>query len=100
MVGRENPTTSGVRVGDAESAVVWRVCHVITGDCKRCPAVEMHHGDPCTRGCYLHAEECVNTVETGNPWRKTDGVRDPFIAIHSVSAASPATGSVQATESP
>lgn len=62
---------------------VWRVCHVITGDCKRCPATEIIDidgaGDECTRACRLQAEECINVVETGNPWRKTEGVRAPWI---------------------
>lgn len=60
---------------------VWRVCHVLTADCKRCPPSEdmPPHGE-CIRGCYHKAEECVNTVETGNPWRKTEGVRPPFVA--------------------
>lgn len=60
---------------------VWRVCEVIKGDCKRCPATEeMPPHGLCIRACYHQAEECVNTVETGNPWRKTGDVREPFIS--------------------
>jgi hypothetical protein len=62
---------------------IWRVCRVIKGDCQRCPAVEYHHGDPCVRGCYHHATECVNTVETGNPWRKTADVKPPWTVLPS-----------------
>jgi hypothetical protein len=58
---------------------IWRVCHVITGDCKQCPESKMVGGDECTPGCYLQAVECVNVVETGNPWRKMEGVRAPWI---------------------
>lgn len=58
---------------------IWRVCRVIKGDCHRCPETEMIGGDECVRGCRLQAVECINVVETGNPWRKTDNVRAPWI---------------------
>lgn len=57
---------------------VWRVCRVIRTDCRRCPPRSVVHGDNCIRACYLHAVECINTVETGNPWRKTEGVKAPW----------------------
>jgi hypothetical protein len=84
-------TPHGVNA-EAEPAAVWRVCEVINatvGPCKRCPAKYMHDGEAYFRGCYLHAQECINTVETGNPWRKTGDVRAPFVAL-SASTASPA----------
>jgi hypothetical protein len=59
---------------------VWRVCRVIRGDCKNCPASETFDGDECVRGCVLQATECINTVETGNPWRKAEGVKPPWTA--------------------
>jgi hypothetical protein len=62
---------------------VWRVCEVIKGPCKHCPASEDFgdgYGD-CRRACYLQALECINTVETGNPWRKTEGVREPWTVL-------------------
>lgn len=68
----------------AAPEAVWRVCHVINasvGPCKKCPAKYVREGEAYTRGCYLHAEECINTVETGNPWRKTEGVRAPFVVF-------------------
>lgn len=72
----------------ATPEAVWRVCHVLTADCKRCaPEEEMPPHGLCVRGCYHQAEECVNTVETGNPWRKTEGVRAPFAVNTSASAA-------------
>ena len=68
---------------ETEDAAIWRTCHVITGDCKRCPASEMVDGDECIRGCRMQAEECVNVVETGNPWRKTAqaDLRAPWVAL-------------------
>jgi hypothetical protein len=60
-------------------AEVWRVCHVIRGECQQCPPSDMVHGD--VRGCYAQAVECINTVETGNPWRKTGDVRAPWVAL-------------------
>lgn len=77
-------------LGEAEK--VWRVCHVITGDCERCPETTMVRGDPCVRGCYLLAVEAINVVETGNPWRKSTGVKEPWIAALSDGAKRP-TGS-------
>jgi hypothetical protein len=65
----------------ADSETVWRVCHLRRRKCNRCPANEdAGDGDGTyTRGCYLQAVECVNTVETGNPWRKTEDVKPPWI---------------------
>lgn len=63
-----------------EAQAVWRVCRVIRGDCKNCPPREMIDGDECRRGCYHQAVECINTVETGNPWRKTGRVKAPWVA--------------------
>lgn len=60
---------------------VHRVCRVIKGDCLECPESEIFHGDECQRGCYAHAVECINTVETGNPWRKTEGVKAPWTVM-------------------
>jgi hypothetical protein len=54
--------------------------HGSKGDCKNCPASETFDGDECVRGCVLQATECINTVETGNPWRKTEGVKPPWTA--------------------
>lgn len=70
-------------MSETEEATIWRTCHVITGDCKRCPASEMVGGDECVKGCRLQAQECVNVVETGNPWRKTAqaDLRAPWIAL-------------------
>lgn len=69
-------------VPEATSEDVWRVCAVIREECvcDHCPATE-DHGDGyglCTRACYLQALECVNVVQTGNPWRKTVGVKAPW----------------------
>lgn len=60
----------GETVGADELA--WRVCRVIKGQCQRCPAEEMMGGEMCKRSCRLQAEEAVNTVQTGNPWRKAN----------------------------
>ena len=62
-------------------AKVHRVCRVIRGDCHGCPKSEMIGGDECQRGCYIQAVECINTVETGNPWRKTEGVEAPWTVL-------------------
>lgn len=59
---------------------VWRACRVIKGDCNNCPASEIVDGDKCIRACVAHATECINTVETGNPWRKESGVKPPWVA--------------------
>lgn len=60
----------GETVGADELA--WRVCRVIKGQCQRCPAEEMMGGEMCKRSCRLQVEEAVNTVQTGNPWRKAN----------------------------
>jgi hypothetical protein len=70
----------------ADPADVHRVCHLlrIADDkaCKHCPASEELHGEKdCTRGCYALANEIVNTVQTGNPWRKTEGVKPPWAVL-------------------
>lgn len=67
--------------GDAET--VHRVCRVIKGDCANCPAwtVEKSDGERYMRGCYMQALEAVNTVETGNPWRKIENVKAPWVAL-------------------
>lgn len=57
---------------------VWRVCRVTTSGCDNCPAKTIEGGEDYIRGCYLQAVECINVVETGNPWRKTEGVRSPW----------------------
>jgi hypothetical protein len=72
----ESPSTDWVNTADSET--VWRVCRAIKGDCKNCPSIEIVGGEDCTRGCYLQAVECVNIVQTGNPWRKTEGVKPPW----------------------
>lgn len=74
-------------MGEQES--VWRVCHAITGECRRCPERELLHGEDYMRGCYMQAVECINVVETGNPWRKTSGVRAPWVATHTSGADEP-----------
>lgn len=58
----------------SEVEAVWRVCEVVRGDCQHCPATEERDGDTCVRSCFVQATECINVVETGNPWRKTEGV--------------------------
>jgi hypothetical protein len=70
-------STDWVKAADSET--VWRVCQAIKGECEHCPNSETvgEHED-CTRGCYLQAVECVNIVQTGNPWRKTEGVKPPW----------------------
>ena len=69
-------------VGRADPRTVWRVCHAISGYCKRCPTTGVHDDEEgFTRGCYLQAVECVNIVETGNPWRKSDGVKAPWTVL-------------------
>lgn len=79
---------SGGRLGrsptqrsDGDDATIWRVCQVLRGECSHCPASEMVAGDACVRGCRLQAIECVNVVETGNPWRREDGVNAPWISF-------------------
>lgn len=70
---------------DKGEEAVWRVCRVINGDCERCPSTETIKGTPgCQRLCYSHAVECINTVETGNPWRKTEGVGEPWSVLSAV----------------
>lgn len=55
--------------------LVWLVCRYLLDGverpCQLCPAWEEHprHGR-CKRGCRSAAEEVVNIVQTGNPWRK------------------------------
>lgn len=61
------------------SEQVHRVCRVIHGECKGCPEyITGMQGARYYRGCYQHAAEVINTVETGNPWRKTEGVKAPW----------------------
>lgn len=67
---------------EPDPEAVWRVCHVMTGFCLRClPHEKMGEDEDCTRGCYLQAVECINVVQTGNPWRKTEGVRRPWTVL-------------------
>lgn len=67
----------------ADSETVWRVCRAIKGECEKCPSSEPFRGEQdCTRGCYMQAVECVNIVETGNPWRKTANVRAPWTVLN------------------
>ena len=68
-------------MGEPSEDAVWRVCHVIKGDCKGCPRRDLIGGELYCRGCFRQAEECINTVETGNPWRKTEGVRAPYVVL-------------------
>lgn len=58
---------------DADEATVWRVCQAQRDDlvCKRCPRWEDSHRGKVQRGCFAVANELVNIVQTGNPWRKT-----------------------------
>lgn len=64
---------------------VWRVCHALrTADgkpCDRCPMRETIHSEAYMRGCYLQASQIVNIVETGNPWRRTENVKAPWVAL-------------------
>lgn len=75
---------------DAEpsEASVHRVCALVEwkDGCKNCPRTEDIDGEAFLRSCYLHARESVNTVETGNPWRKTGDVRAPFVSAQTPSA--------------
>lgn len=51
------------------SEQVHRVCRAIHGECKGCPEyITGMQGARYYRGCYQHAAEVINTVETGNPW--------------------------------
>ena len=60
---------------------VHRVCRAIRGECLNCSQTETFGSDQFVRGCYHHAVEVINTVETGNPWRKTEGVKAPWTAL-------------------
>jgi len=60
---------------------VHRVCRAIRGECLNCSQTETFGSDQFVRGCYQHAVEVINTVETGNPWRKTEGVKAPWTAL-------------------
>lgn len=55
---------------------VWRACEwlrlIEDKHCERCHASEEIHGETCTNSCRVAAEEIVNVVETGNPWRKPE----------------------------
>lgn len=73
--------------------LVWLVCRYMPGrddlTCDRCPAWEERpKRGRCKRGCRAMAEEVVNIVQTGNPWRKPPeevvGTRfDPIVrSIH------------------
>jgi len=57
---------------------VWRVCRVMNGGCEQCPPSEERCGETYVRACYHHATEVINVVETGNPWRKGIGVKEPW----------------------
>jgi hypothetical protein len=55
--------------------IVWLICPYMFGredkPCQRCPRWEEHpKRGQVVRGCRLVAEEAVNIVQTGNPWRK------------------------------
>jgi hypothetical protein len=64
---------------EPSEASVHRVCELIReGGCKGCPRRDEIDGE--LRGCFLQAQECVNTVETGNPWRKVGEVCAPFVS--------------------
>ena len=60
---------------------VHRVCWAIRGECNGCSKYRLIDGERYTRSCYHHAVEVINTVETGNPWRKTEGVKAPWTAL-------------------
>jgi len=64
-----------------DQETVWRVCRGINGDCDNCSSSETFGGEEWLRGCYAHATEVLNIVETGNPWRKTDGVKPPWVVL-------------------
>lgn len=68
-------------MANPDQETVWRVCRAIKADCKNCPAEHVHAGEVYSSGCYLQAVECINTVETGNPWRKTEGVKPPWTVL-------------------
>jgi hypothetical protein len=81
-VEAQSPASVGEWWRVADPSTVWRVCRLIKGECKNCPPSEIDGDrDEVTRGCYLQAVECVNTVQTGNPWRKTEGVKAPWVAL-------------------
>ena len=64
------------------SEQVHRVCRAIHGECKGCSEyTEGMGGARYYRACYHHAVEVINTVETGNPWRKTEGVKAPWTVL-------------------
>jgi hypothetical protein len=64
---------------NSDDNVVWATCAFLKEykdsdrTCNKCPAEEVYLRDPCTRACRLIAQEIINVVETGNPWRKTLG---------------------------
>lgn len=64
-----------------DQEAVWRVCRCITGDCNNCSPIEILDGEKWVRGCYAHATEVLNIVETGNPWRKATGVKPPWVVL-------------------
>ncbi|MGA0604926.1 hypothetical protein ACO2Q0_02915 [Phenylobacterium sp. VNQ135] len=84
----------------ADSETVWRVCHARRKAhgkaCERCPSSELADGESFTRGCYLQAVETVNIVQTGNPWRKTEGVKAPWVVYPSPIASELVIADLQA----
>jgi hypothetical protein len=71
---------------DSDDQKVWATCDYLRKireikstkstdsiRCEKCPALEYHeeYDIQTVRGCRLLAQEMINVVETGNPWRKT-----------------------------
>lgn len=59
---------------------VWTVCSYLKRaegqTCKQCPQM-IWMDEFAMLGCYLHAREVINVVETGNPWRKDTTIKIP-----------------------
>ena len=77
----EDQKTSGVNPAAHDPAAVHRVCQITKGECKYCPLAFEDHGETYVHGCVAIAEEIINVVETGNPWRKTDKVKAPWTIL-------------------
>lgn len=55
--------------------LVWRVCAYMRGkECQHCPhSFLLNDYGICYNMCRSLAEEMINVVETGDPWRRTPG---------------------------
>lgn len=64
---------------------VWRVCAYLRRaegqKCKQCPrTIEIENHGPGKRMCVGLAEEIINVVETGSPWRDGRTLPAPILA--------------------